>query len=86
MPLSQTSPVITAGPDASTIFVGLGPETYTVSLADVANVIDGQRRDYEAIIAQLANILVGTFPTAAAVQAATPAQIQAVVSQAPFYW
>lgn len=86
MPLAQVTPVITAGPDADTILIGLGPETCTVSLSDVADVIDGRRRDYEAIIAQLGNILVGEFPTAAAVRAATPEQIQAAVSQAPFYW
>ena len=50
MPLSQLTPTIAAGPTADTLLVTLGPETRTISLADIGDVIDGRRRDDTAIV------------------------------------
>lgn len=87
MPLSTIQPVFADDPrDPDALVITLGPETRHIRKSEIGAVIDGMRRTDEAIIAQLGNILVGTFPTAAAVEAATAAQIQSVVNQTSFYW
>ena len=87
MPLSTIQPVFADDPrDPDALLVTLGPETRHIRKSEIGAVVDGMRRTDEAVVAQLGNILVGTFPTAAAVESASAAQIQAVVSQTQFYW